>query len=392
MDSDKPRVHYDELELVDDEHIPDEWLAYYRGELFSGIAWNELQGVRTEDSMKDGELHGRCVRFHANGQCASEGTYEHGNPVGEFIAWYPSGIMESYYRYSERYQTEVQRRYSEAGVMIFESDAARGLGHQRWYESGELLFDSYDGAATYYAPSGDWAIRKQNGDEEHNDDVLYDHAYAMFEIDMGLVRYPLLGWLHGKLDAAEPRAEQLLLELVEHSVISVAETALESIGKRSLVAAIPLVRRMTQSERRKDPAAGGFVGTFAELAEVVLVKLTETDEQQREAKLLALRKQRAHRRRLEKEQAKRDEERHRQIWPRAEAAFHETLVGETTLKSGDQIFTGEAKHRSREYWHIFKYVVSGRTYKAIVTGNDPEPPASVALRYREDNPADYVIE
>ena len=74
------------------------------------------------------------------------------------------------------------------------------------------------------------------------------------------------------------------------------------------------------------------------------------------------------------------------------ATFHETLLSESTLKTGDQIFSDEVVSRRREYWHCFKYVVEGRTYRAIVMGRDPEPPESVAIRYREDDPAEYLVE
>lgn len=394
-----PRVHYGDLDLVDDEHYPDDWIAYHQGKPFTGVAWEESQGRFTEHSMKDGRRHGRCVSFHANGERASDGYYEQDEPVGEVRAWYASGSMESYGLYDESSNKRVYRRYNEAGTLVYEEDEQRGSGHRRWYDSGELLFDDQGEVAVYFAPDGSWAMRVKRdaqGDEfECHDDTLYAHAHSMLALELDLVTYPLYRWLHAALDRNEPRARELLFRLTEHPVATVAENALYIVGNRHYEDAIPIVRRMTHSTLRKDSRAGGFTGTTAELAETVLVKLTVHDEGQQQAELDALRRKRAHREAQERERDRQAEERRRRVrrtWPSVAATFDETLTGELTLKSGEHIFDREVRERNLEYWHYYKYVVDGRTYRACVTSTDPQPAASIEVRYREKDPAEYVHE
>ncbi|MDH3715811.1 MAG: hypothetical protein OET44_18410, partial [Gammaproteobacteria bacterium] len=394
-----PRVHYGDLDLVDDEHYPDDWVACHQGKPFTGVAWEESQGRLTEHSMKDGRRHGRCVSFHANGERASDGHYQQDEPVGEVRTWYASGRMESYGLYDESSNTRIFRRYNEAGTLIYEEDEQRGSGHRRWYDSGELLFDNQDGKTVYYAPDGSWAMREgsgaEDGDYEYHDDTLYAHAHTILALELDLVTYPLYRWLHRALDRDEPRARELLFELIEHPTVTVAENALYIVGNRRYQDAIPAVRCMTQSPLRKDPRAGGFTGTTAELAETVLVKLTVHDEAQQQAELDALRQKRAIRDAQEYERARRGEARRRRVqrtWPSVVANFDETLTGELTLKSGEHIFDREVRERNLEYWHYYKYVVDGRTYRACTMSTDPQPAESIEVRYREKDPAEYFCE
>ena len=391
-----PRVHYGDLDLVDDGPYPDDCIAHYQGKPFTGVAWEESQGELTEHSMKDGRRHGRCVSFHANGEPASDGYYAEDEPVGEVFTWYASGVMESYGLYDESSSTQILRRYNEAGVLIHEQDAQRGSGHRRWYDGGELLFDNHGDATAYYAPDGNWAMRKSRDDEyEYHDDTLYEHAHTMLAIELDLVTYPLFRWLHAALDRNEPRANALLVDLIQHATVTVAENALDIVGNRGCHDALPAVRRMTHSTLRKDPSAGGFIGTTAELAEIVLVKLTVHDEEQQKAELDALEQKRARREAHERQRARHAQERRRRVqrtWPSVIATFDETLTAEFTLKSGDQLFTDEVRERSLEYWHYFKYVVDGRTYRACITTTDPQPAGSIAVRYREKDPAEYFCE
>ena len=53
----QPRVHYNELESRYCETHGERWL--HNNAWFSGIAWRELRGDLTEDTMVDGQRHGR---------------------------------------------------------------------------------------------------------------------------------------------------------------------------------------------------------------------------------------------------------------------------------------------------------------------------------------------
>jgi len=391
-----PRVHYGDLDLIEDEHYPDDWIACHQGNPFTGVAWEESQGRWTEHSMQDGKRHGRCVSYHANGERASDGCYIADEPVGEVFTWYPSGVTESYGLYDESSHSRMFCRYNEAGVLIYEQNTERGSGHRRWYEHGALLFDSCDDMTTFYAPDGNWVMRELPSNEfEHDDAALYEHAAAMLALELDLVTYPLYRWLHARLDGNEPRARVLLFELLEHPAVTVVENALYIVGNRGYEDALPQLRSLTHSKRRKDPSAGGFTGTTAELAQTVLVKLTVHDERQQQAELRALQEKRAQREAQEVQRALHADNRRRRIqrdWPSVIATFDETLTGELTLRSGDQIFSREVRERNLEYWHYFKYLVHDKTYRACIVNTEPQPPQTIEVRYREKDPREYFVE
>lgn len=387
-----PRVHYNHLELVQC-HDYDEGEWHLRDTPFTGIAWEELRGCRSEDSMLEGKLHGRCVRFHANGQMAFDGRYQNGDEVGDHFEWYDSGVLKSCSQHDASAGGEsLVREYNGAGSLIKESGRKGEKWTLRhWHDDGTLLFEHSDDVGKCYAPDGTLAIREfPDRSFEFSNETLYLHGAEMLKTKNGLVESPFFVWLHQRLDDDDPQAKQLLFQLIDHPVIETAETAMGIVGNRCYREATELIRRLTQSKRKKLPDSGGYVGTTAELAERVLIQLTVAESEQ-EARLqqFDLRQSLAETRR-ERDQARQRKLERRQ-WPQTTAHQIETLQGETTIKSGEQILTKQFVALHREFVHLFEYQVDGRTYRAIVTNRRPSASKSIQVRYRPDNPAENVV-
>ena len=398
-----PRIPYGQLEFIEDEMYPDEGVCHHEGRPFTGVAWAESEGRLSEDSLKDGIRHGRCVRFHANGEFASDGSFEDDEAVGDFFEWYDSGVMKFHGVYDASERTSITWDYNEAGVMVREIDRSDGSVYRRlrhWTDQGELVYEDCGGVSTCYAPGSNWAIREQDrGPPEerpppdYRDDLLYEHASSM--LADGLAQYSVYRWLHLRLAENEPRAVKLLSQLVEHPDIEVVERSLNILENNHYEEAIPAVRRMTRSKLRKDPSAGGFRGPISDLAKLVLVNLTVEDEQERRVARGSVRHLRAIRERKEREREQERQERRQRVkrnWPKISADFRNSLMGEFTLKSGDQIFTDEVKERRIEYWHYYNYVIEGRTYSACVITENPQPEGAIVVRYRAKNPAEYDVD
>ncbi|MEQ8784806.1 MAG: hypothetical protein RIC55_00845 [Pirellulaceae bacterium] len=388
----QPRVHYEDLDSVDNEY-DGESVWHREGTPFSGIAWEELRGHLTEDSMRNGVQHGRCVRFHANGQMAFDGNYRNGMGDGDHYEWYDSGVLKSLARHDPPSWSAAHRlEYNETGSLVKEVDERDGSWRLRhWYANGALLYDGTHEVTTIHAPDGSLAIR-ETGDRvmEFRDEVLFQHAAGMLEMQLGLVENPVWAWLHARLDEGKSKAKQLLFDLTDHPIIDVAETAIFIIGHRRYREATELIQRLTHSTRRKPPDAGGFMGTTAELAETVLVELTAPEEEleDRLAELEQLQEEREDQRWAEEQEALLREQR---TWPETTAHHRRALIGETTIRTGDQILTDQFVSRSCNHVHVYQYKVNGATYRAVVTTDDPSAAESITIRYCPTNPEEYVV-
>jgi len=396
-----PRVHYDQLEYIEGNIYPDDGEYHHEGTPFTGVAWTEYRGCLSEDSMKDGRRHGRCVSFHCNGEFASDGCYEDDVRSGDYVKWYNTGVMKFHGVFDASTYANIKSDYNEAGVLVREIDDRDHDKHRlrHWTDDGELVYESIEGISTCYAPGGQWAIREHDhgppekrNPPEYRDELLYDHASSM--IADGLAKYSILPWLHLKLAQNEPRAITVLTELVEHSDIEIVTLALEILEDKPYKEAIPAVERMTRSKRRKDPNAGGFTSPISELAKLVLVNLTVDDEHERKVARGRVRCLSKIREREERERKHAFEEKRRHVmrkWPQVRAEFENTLVGEMTLKSGDQLFTDQVKERNTKYWHYYRYSIDGRTYSACVSTSDPQSEKAIVVCYRAKNPAEYLV-
>ena len=78
----------------------------------------------------------------------------------------------------------------------------------------------------------------------------------MFSSNVSLVEDPIFRWLNHKLDEDDKRAKSLLFELLDHPLIHIVESALSIIEHRGYEEAIPLVRHLTMSNRKKAPMKG----------------------------------------------------------------------------------------------------------------------------------------
>jgi hypothetical protein len=383
----EPRVHYNDLRESEGED--DETVLYLEEQLFSGIAWRQLAGRLTENTIVNGLRHGRCAEFYLGGQVAVDGVYHEGCPVGEHRTWYETGVLRAYTLYDDQWNDRLVRRYYETGQLAFEFDSDTRT-RRHWYKDGTLLCEWAGASAitSYYAPDGRPAIRETRDDTWAFDgDVLYEHAMAMLAYrDIHMDR-PFYRWLQTQLDQGESRALLLLLGLTDHVRVAVAETALSIIGHRGCQEAIPIVQKLTSSTRRKPEGEGGFACTLAEMAADTLVRLTLPEDRQEVAFEVLKEQQRA------REQAEEEAHRSRQLsWPLTTAKFVKRLMGKSTLRNGGQLFSSEYEARSVDYIHVYEYEVGGAVYRACVWTKDADtvPEATVRVHFNPEKPSEHA--
>lgn len=171
---DGPRIHYDNLEIFENTKNGESEF-HYQDKPFSGIAWCELKGTITEDTMQDGVLHGRCIKIHANGQMAEDAFYKQDEPVGEVYQWYDTGVVSHYAKYNNDCSLLLLRDYNTKGIVTKEIDHQNSRRHRHWSDNGILIYESNQDQVKCYALNGKCVIKKE-GDITYQHDELYINA------------------------------------------------------------------------------------------------------------------------------------------------------------------------------------------------------------------------
>ena len=364
---------------------------------FNGVAWRELRGKLTEDSIKNGLRNGRCVQIYANARLAEEGVYKNGEPVGQLKKWYESGKLASLREYDEDSRTIYEREYNSAGVLIKEAISKPRWRLRFWTDQGALIYASENNASHYFSANGICVITKDDSarsETSFDDQELFDQAFTMLLTHLNLVHQVIFEWLHKKLDEGNADAKSLLRSLLNHPVVGVVETALFNVEGRNYLEAMPLVRDLVLSHKKKKKNEGGYIGTTSELAERVLRKLTRSADPVARQEIQAFldiaaekRQQHGKRRKLQEEKRLRI----KQDWPKAEALFKQTFIAESTIKSGDQLFSDDVMMRQVQYVHVYAYVIHDKTYRATHACAASSPTDRKMLRYRGKKPYEYVF-
>ncbi|WP_103863416.1 toxin-antitoxin system YwqK family antitoxin [Aquimarina sp. I32.4] len=386
--TEEPRVKYDDLEYVPDPYILDEGSYYYNKEPFNGIAWSEFRGVISEDTMRDGIRNGRCVQIYANGQLAKDGYYEEDEAIKEKFKWYESGTLLSYLRNNENGTDYFFREYNSQGILIREREYDRSDSRDRyWTQDGILLYESNNDINKCFTANEKCVIQEVDGKSPiYNEEDLYKHAFDMLSADNQFVESAIYRWLHKRLKDEDIRAQSFLYKLLDHPLEKVVKTALAIIGTRGDQQAIPLVQKMIKITHHQNATIESYMSAIAEHAEITLIKLTgEGDEAQTRTVQWERQQKREAYEELRRLKVKKR-------WPRIKAEFNKTIVGESTVKSFEQILSKQVMTRSVEYIHVYRYVVDGHNYNALFTNDDPAPPLPVkVLRYRKKKPEECMF-
>lgn len=393
-----PRVHYDNLQRVEDESCDGEHIIYDGDAPFTGVAWYELHGKRTEHTLVDGIQNGRCIEVYPDGTLAEEGFYKNGDPIGQKKTWHESGAISSLCEYDEDAKLLYKKNYNATGVLVKEVLEKPHWRLSFWTDQGSLIYRSEHKVTKYYSENGSCVITLDDtgkAEPVYDDQELFKYAFTMLAAKVDIVKYAIYDWLFKRLDEDNADARSLSFSLLDHPVVGVVEDALFRIEYRNYREAIPLVLNLTLSKKKRAKNEGGFIGTTSELAERVLKKLmvdADVFTRNKIAKHLELRTN--IRIQLAKRKAVQERKclRVKQNWPITEALYNnESYVGESTTKSGDQIFTNEVMHRSIDQIYVYEYVINDRTYRAVFSCKDPVPEKKKMLRYRAKNPVEYIF-
>jgi antitoxin component YwqK of YwqJK toxin-antitoxin module len=378
----EPRIHYDDLEVFENTKNGESEF-HYQNKPFNGIAWCELKGTITEDTMQDGVLHGRCIKIHANGQMAEDALYNQDEPIGEVYQWYDTGVVSHYASYNNDGNLLISRDYNTKGIVTKEIDHHSSQRLRHWSDNGILIYESNQGQVKCYTLNGKCVIEKQ-GDITYQHDELYKNAAEILSAKINLANYLIWDWLHHQLNNHDKKARQLLFQLTHHPVTEVAKTAIRIIGNKGYSDAIPLITSLTTS-KCKNKENRNLTETIAELAQITLIKLTGNGNIEHTR---ILQNKQRHFIELQEEQRR---IKVKKQWPKTKAIYVESYLGELTLKHGDQLFSNKHLSKNINHLHVYKYIVDKKTYKAIINSNNPAHLASISIQYRAKNPEEYFI-
>ncbi|BCE02644.1 hypothetical protein [Marinicellulosiphila megalodicopiae] len=390
------RTHYDNLEFVEDKSDYDQYFTYLEGKPFTGVAWSELQGITTEDSFVNGLRQGRCVKVYFDETLVEDGYYVEDEPVGEIQRWYESGQIKSVEKYDQDSNKLYERNFNLQGILIKEVISKPKWKLSLWAQTGERIYESENNFTNLYSLTGKCVISIKGEDENifYDDQELFDQTYNLLKENLNLVEYPLFKWLNKRLDENCSSTKALLYSLLEHPIVGVTESALFIIEHRNYKDAIPLVRKLTLSKRKKQIEEGGFMGTTSELAQRVLIKLIEDSSINTKYKTnVFLKSQEKKRASIDKRKVDLEVKiaKVKKQWPTILAVFKQTYNFESTVQTVGQLFNENVVDKKQGYTHVYEYVIEGKTYRACYSNSDSKPMKEKILHYRLKKPSDHIF-
>ncbi len=388
----EPRINYDDLEYVEDESYMEEDFYACNGEPFNGIAWNELQGFISEDTMVGGVRQGRCVKIHANGCLIEDGCYSDDEPVGEHYFRDQSGTLIKYEKYNDDSKMLLSQTYNLQGVLTREIKDEDKRRYRYWTDQGKILYDSIKGEDKYYASNSNVVISIINkgisgtqAEIIYNDEELYAFIYEMFHSNVNIVDIELWKWFHTKLDNNEEPAWELLLKLLNHPQVEIAKTAIRITGIRDYKPAIPILQRMLESKDGNVSGIGIYDVTVNDLIQTTLIKLTGVGNEE------IFRSEQIQKRLQWAEYENKRRLKVKMNWPTTTGILIERYTGQLTSKTADQLFSDNHSDSKIEYLFVYKYQVEGYSYRAVYNSESDIAEPEKTIRYRKKKPEEYIF-
>jgi antitoxin component YwqK of YwqJK toxin-antitoxin module len=393
----EPRVHFDEMDYMEDETFEYDGKYHLKKQLFTGIAYAESKGVVTEQSIVKGLREGKTLKRYSNGVFAKEAIYKDDEPIGEVVERYENGTVSSLRVFDETSEKLTEQEYGENGVLIKEILWSPEWRLRIWTNNGHLIYESTREANRIYSGKGTCVIeeKRQNdlGGEDspnYNDNELKEHISELLISRCNMVEMAVFRWLNSK---KKDYAKDILIDLLRHPDTRIVEDVLANIESRQISEALPDVKKLCFSRRKKPRHLGGYIGTTSQLAERVYQKLkpkTFFPFNKGNDKFLASVYEHRSRVNLIRRQRSRQIEKIKENWPQTEAQLVETIAGSASLKSGSQLFS-ESVNESLVCFYVYKYSVNGCTYKATKSGNNSNASNSISLRFRPKKPDEYIL-
>jgi hypothetical protein len=180
-------VRVDARELMEtDPHGEGLWAMEWQGAPFTGVAF-ELHAngqLASEIPFVDGDAHGQCQRWDANGVLLRVYEMDHGVGTGEDRAWWPDG-KPRWHRIRGTHPEYREQVWNERGILISERDDAARIT-RRWYEGGTLCHERIGDRAQSFASDGALlltTLRRADG----RDDFHFEDDAMVQRIDEELV-------------------------------------------------------------------------------------------------------------------------------------------------------------------------------------------------------------
>ena len=128
----------------DDSTIAREISTYKFNTLIKTETYDTSGRIESRIEYKNGDLHGREMNWHENGQLAFSGIYKNGERHGKVMTWYENGQLES----SVSFKNNAR---NIKGIFYYEDGSLRGKNYQidglwtglqqEWHKNGNLKLE-----------------------------------------------------------------------------------------------------------------------------------------------------------------------------------------------------------------------------------------------------------
>jgi hypothetical protein len=273
------RVPMDELEEGDDF---DSFVKVgYRGQPFTGVAFEEHPLFVSEYRYQDGFGHGRCISTFREGPLMEEFFLERGREVGESKAWFANGRLR---RHVHHGPPKTEQRWDERGQLLEDFDGATGV-RRRWDPAGALRSVTTGRETKVFTTEGllafSWSPRTEVKSKIYDcttfvPEVMTAHLEAL--ADEHDFEHHVFAWVHQLLDAGAPEGVPILARLVAHPNLWVKTTAMRLVGNRGVRALEPDLRALLDDARvpplqRFDHGSRSATRSVGQVARQVLAQL-----------------------------------------------------------------------------------------------------------------------
>jgi len=272
------KVNFDELECDSYDY---NYGMRYKGELFSGIAYEDYNGLHSEYSYLNGNTNGRCTTVNENGQLEEEEYYENGECISS-KKWTKDGVLISDCQKSPL----LCKSYFPNGNPKFYGD---DKGFISYYQNGNIqkkhIYE--EKLFTIFAEDGTWLSKiKPDGENLNrktfepyyvdnvkenlifNEDYIKKNYISILKLDNELKNDDcdlefegfFIQWL---LQKTESEMDEIISSLIKDDDIEIKKIGLIQVRVRKRKNLIPLLKKQLHIEEVCKNSALS-IGKFAE--------------------------------------------------------------------------------------------------------------------------------
>jgi hypothetical protein len=225
------KIHFDELDFKTSPLY--EYGAFYKNQLFTGIAYEEEDNEYYEFNYRNGNADGRWYGINQKTQQLIYDKYYRDGSPQEIKVWNEDGELLEYEKYDHHGNLIFQKKFNEQGILVVFIDKENEIDEE-YYDNGSLYrktsYQNQTYQNTYFLDKDKWLMKETGYLETNENGLTYKIGRKRdnyeFNIDLFCQEIPQLkAQFHARLigpfiqylqKTDKQRALECLAELAKH--------------------------------------------------------------------------------------------------------------------------------------------------------------------------------